>query len=488
MTPHPLGRPLGLALIATSLVAATMPSSHREAPFVSEMPKVDATDFYAFTSYEPGRSDFVTFIANYQPLQAPYGGPNYFTMDPEARYEIHVDASGDALEDFTFRFAFNNRLRKLSVPVGPPGAEKMMPIPITQLGQVLPNDTSKLNVVESYTMEIVTGESGDAPGVQVANSANGRTSFSKPVDNIGTKTIPDYDAYAATTMYDIDLPGGFTGRMFVGQRKDSFVVNLGETFDLVNLSNPLGPVDGESDDLAGVNVTSIVVEVPKDFLAVSPPQGGPAVTPAVIGAWTTASLRRTRRLAVNPTFEVPALEEGSWTSVSRLGSPLVNELIIGLPDKDRFNASRPFDDGQFLDYVTNPVLPELIEILTGVDAPDIFPRDDLVATFLTGFAGINANGSFGEMLRLNIDVPPTPLASQSNLGLLGGDIAGFPNGRRPGDDVVDVALRVSMGALFDPVIVPNGQLPFTDGAFVDASFFDEDFPFLRTPLPGSPNP
>jgi len=173
--------------------------------------------------------------------------------------------------------------------------------------------------------------------------------------------------------------------------------------------------------------------------------------------------------------------------VSRLSAPLVNELVIGLKDKDLFNSSHPTGDGQFLTYVTNPTLPELLEILFGVTAPNLFPRTDLVAAFLTGLPGLNENGSVGEMLRLNTAIPAVPAASQSRLGALGGDLAGFPNGRRPGDDVVDIELRVAMGALLSPTDAPSGQLPYTDGAFLDASAFDGSFPFLRDPLPGSPN-
>jgi hypothetical protein len=255
----------------------------------------------------------------------------------------------------------------------------------------------------------------------------------------------------------------------VGQRKDSFVVNLGEVFDLVNVTNPLGPVDAERDDLADKNVTSLILEVP---IACVAGKRGP-----VIGAWTTAS--------------VPEDDKSNdFVQVSRLSSPLVNELVIGLKDKDRFNGSQPKNDAQFATYVTNPTLPAILEILfggAGVKAPTLFPRADLVAAFLTGISGLNANGSVGEMIRLNTATPPTPAAGQNNLGVIGGDMAGFPNGRRPGDDVVDIALRVVMGKLLPLADAPSGQLAFTDGALVDASRFATTFPYLATPIPGSPN-
>ncbi|MGB5579559.1 MAG: DUF4331 domain-containing protein, partial [Woeseia sp.] len=178
-----------------------------------------------------------------------------------------------------------------------------------------------------------------------------------------------------------------------------------------------------------------------------------------------------------------------YTQVSRLGAPLVNEVVIGLPDKDKFNHSEPANDGQFATYVTNPTLPALIEILFDVPAPTLFPRTDLVAAFLTGVDGLNQppNVVGSEMLRLNTSIAAVPAGSQNRLGVIEGDAAGFPNGRRPGDDVVDIALRVVMGKLLDPADAPVGQAPLTDGAFVDDSFFDTTFPYLVTPLPGSPN-
>jgi len=466
------------ALLAPPVLAAALaPSSHREAPFVTENPKVDATDFYMFTSYEPGREDHVVFVANYLPLQDAYGGPNYFKMDPTARYNIHIDNDGDAIEDISFQFRFWNPLNDIKIPVGNPGQEVEVSVPLRVVGPVLPGDESTVNDPERYGVNVVRGPiDGSGNSTRVRNGADGSPLFTKPLDNIGSKTIPNYEAYASDFVYDIDLPGGQTGRMFVGQRKESFVVNLGETFDLINL-DPVGPPDAKENTLEGKNVTSFILEVPKTFLV----DQGPS-----IGAWTTASLPRTRKLLEDPTFEGPTEVFGGHRQVSRLGMPLVNEVVIGLPDKNRFNSSRPLDDGQFIDYVTNPTLPELIEILFGVQAPDLFPRADLTATFLTGFSGLNDTGGIGEMLRLNTDTPPTPLTLQKNLGLLDGDVAGFPNGRRPGDDVVDITLRVAMGAILDPSFAPDGQLPYTDGAAVDATDFDAIFPFLRTPVAGSP--
>lgn len=445
---------------------------------MTEHPKVDATDFYLFCSYEAGRAEFVTAIANYLPLQDAYGGPNYFTLDPDAAYDIHFDVDGDAVEDLTFRFRFNQRLRGIALPIGPAGNQKLVPVPLRQVGPISgPNDPDQ-NDLETFQIELIRGPvSAPTRRELLVNPADGTTRFPKPIDNIGKKTLADYASYARAFEHGLLLPGGLRGRVFVGQRKDPFVVNLGETFDLVN-NNPLGPIDGKANSLADKNVTSLVLELPKAFLR--------SGSTAVVGGWTSASLPKVRQLEARPTYTQPEQTSRELQQVSRLGMPLVNELVIGLPDKDRFNASHPRGDGQFADYVTHPTLPALLEALFGVTAPTAFPRSDLVQVFLTGVPGLNQNGSVAEMLRLNLDTPATRRELQKNLGVLAGDMGGFPNGRRPGDDVVDAALRVVMGVLLDPAAAPSGQLPYTDGATLSALDFDPSFPYLLTPLSGSP--
>lgn len=473
-----------ITALLTASAVALLPavgdaSSHREAPFITELPKVDGTDFYMFSSYETGRDGFVTLIANYIPLQDAYGGPNYFDMDDAAIYEIHIDNNGDANEDITFRFQFARESREIALDIG----GESVPIPLKQAGVIGPNadDTDALNVRETYTVDIVRGDRRSGTAEPIAASSDGSTSFAKPVDNIGNKTLPRYRKYADQHIYDIDIPGCSSGRMFVGQRREGFVVNLGETFDLIN-TNPLGPHDAEPNTLADKNVTSLAIEVPATCLT------GPDSD--VIGAWTTASVRQARVINPQPEERPAAINGGAYTQVSRLGAPLVNEVVIGLPDKDRFNHSEPADDAQFATYVTNPTLPALIEILfPSAAAPTAFPREDLVAAFLTGVEGLNqpANVTPSEMLRLNTAIAPVAKGMQRPLGVLDGDTAGFPNGRRPGDDVVDIALRVVMGVLLDADVAPAGQLPFTDGAYINDGFFKNEFPYLLTPLPGSPN-
>jgi hypothetical protein len=460
---------------------APLPSSHREAPFVTEHPKVDATDFYLFRSYEPGREGFVTLIADYIPLQAPYGGPNYFFMDPEALYELHLDLDGDAGEDLTFQFRFQNEFQGLALDIGPEGSTKRVPIPLLQKSPITGDGDPDSNLRETYTVTVVSGDRRTGAAQAVTNAEGGSATFVKPIDNIGAKTVPDYEAYASEFVYDVQIPGVGLGRVFVGQRKDPFVVNLGEVFDLVNY-DPVGAENSRRDLLDDANCTALVLELPIAGLPFGPKQ-------SVIGGWTTASLRQARVLNPRPSGNNQGSREGgAWTQVSRLSSPLVNELVIGLPDKDRFNTSEPIDDAQFLTYVTHPTLPALLEALFPVvQAPTLFPRSDLVAAFLTGVQGLNQNGAAAEMLRLNVSIPPVAAGAQERLGVIGGDLAGFPNGRRPGDDVVDIELRVAMGALLAPADAPSGSLPFTDGAFLDDSFFDATFPYLRTPLAGSPN-
>jgi Domain of unknown function (DUF4331) len=472
-------------LAATFLPLCAVASSHREAPSIAGQPRVDGTDFYMFRSYEPGRSAYVTLIANYIPLEDPSGGPNYFNLDENAVYQINVDNDGDAVSDLSFEFTFKNTFKDLAVSAG---GDKI-PVPLINIGPINPAGAN-LNLIQTYSIAL----SRQGRREEIGNATLGGTTFFKPTDNIGHKSIGDYAEYAGHFMYDISIPGcSLPGRVFVGQRKDGFVVNLGEVFDLVN-TNPVGPRGGEPNTLTHKNVTSLALEIPIQCLT--------SGKDPVIGAWTTASLRTKGDWG----------DHEHWRQVSRLGMPLVNELVIGLPDKDKFNASEPVHDTQFLSYVTNPSLPVLLNALFGNAAmvPGM-PRNDLVAAFLTGVKGINQplKVTPGEMLRLNTSTPPTPVAAQNDLGVLGGDLGGFPNGRRPYDDVVDITLRVAEGALCGAIgncgvetKDPNNGLPYTDGArsagpdaahlqvtgaINPADTYLSVFPYLMTPIPGSPN-
>jgi hypothetical protein len=499
-------RLLPLAAAATAALAsvALLPaqaSSHREAPFIATQPKVDGTDFYMFGSYEPGRGDYVTVIANYQPLQAPYGGPNYFSMDPNALYEIHIDNDGDAREDLSFQFRFKNNFKGITLPIG----DKNVAIPLIQAGQVSDRNAPALNVNEQFTVDVVRGDRRAGQRSAVTNAAGGSATFDKPVDNIGTKTIPDYAAYAAKHIYNVNIPGcAMPGKLFVGQRKEAFAVNLGAIFDLVNapLAVIIDPtlINAAPNIIDDANVTTLSMEVHKSCLVKG--------SETVIGGWTTASLRQGSLLNPQPKkgHQTTAISGGAWTQVSRLGMPLVNEVVIGLPDKDRFNSSKPKDDGQFADYVTHPTLPALLEIALNIPgtAPKNLPRTDLVTTFLTGIAGVNQpkNVVASEMLRLNTATAATPAAMQARLGLAGGDAAGYPNGRRPKDDVVDISLVAVMGGLCmlngdtnglglgancKPANVPLGATSLKLHDAVDQAVVPllPGFPYLFTPAPGA---
>lgn len=526
---RPRAAQLALGITLAVLVnAAASGSSHREAPYITKYPQVDASDFYLFKSYEPGREEYVTLIANYVPVQAAYGGPNYFPLDSEALYEIHIDNNGDSVEDLTFQFDFedafpNGETIKLDV-----GGESISSV-LRNIGVISSDSQPGLDHIESYTVDIVSGDRRTGTKNAVTETISGGTSFAKPFDYSGEKSFGGpgmYTDYANSFIHSISIPGcNAPGRVFVGQRHEAFKISLGEVFDLVNFV----PIEGDSapgaGDAAGFpfgitqdsdrnilarnNTTSIALEIHQDCLTVG--------DDTVIGAWTSASLPQVTVLNPNPTFVKPEIGGGDFVQVSRLSAPLVNELFIGYDQKDRFNSSEPKDDGQFLTFVTNPGLPLILDILfrdavndiTGAGftnlAPSNFPRNDLVTAFLTGFPGVNQFSSVtpGEMLRLNTAIAPTLREQQSPFAVAGGDLAGFPNGRRPGDDVVDIALRVAMGALCHdlplgengagvnlglctPVDAPTGNVPFTDGAPLDATELNNSFPYLLTPYPGSP--
>ena len=482
-------------LVLAGAFAPAQASSHREAPFLTKSPKVDGTDFYMFRSYEPNRAGFVTMIANYQPFQDPQGGPNFYQFDENALYEIHVDNTGDGKDDLTFQFRFKNTSKKTTLTIG----GQPVLIPLINSSTISAVNPASLNVRETFTIDMVKGDRRGGARTRLTSVAGNVTEFDKPVDNIGDKTFGGasaYETYANKHIYDINFGSCGNGRVFVGQRKEPFYIAVGKIFDLFNL-NPLGPeVGGNPNNLEGKNISSIVIEAPIACLTNG--------TEPVIGAYTTASVRQGRLINGAPATGLnnASKEGGAWAQVSRLGMPLVNEVIIGLDDKDKFNASKPVDDVKnFGLYVTNPVLPAVIESLfPTAKAPTNFPRTDLLAAFVTGIAGLNQPAAKGqaEMMRLNTSIAPTAQGSQNALGVAGGDNAGFPNGRRPADDVVDVSVRVAMGALCvltgptdtfkvgcKPGDAPAGGLPFTDGVRKTAADFKNAFPYLNTPLPGN---
>ena len=499
---------LVVALSALSLAPVAWSSSHREAPDIAMNPSVDATDLYMFRSYEGvaadgtgGRSGFVTILANYIPFQDPQGGPNFFQFNPNALYEIHIDNAGAGSEALTFQFRFTNTSKQAALTVG--GKAVKVPLIATAPGSGTTPPT--LNVNETYSLTLVRGDRRTGVASAVTNSAGGTTPavFTKPVDNIGDKAFGGptaYAAYANQYVYSIAIPGCTTpGKVFVGQRKEPFYIAVGKIFDFFNF-NPLGPeVGGNNNDLEAKNVSTLALELPISCVT--------AGTDPVIGAWTTASLRQGRLLSSAPAtgLNKVSINGGAWTQVSRLGNPLVNEVVIGLDDKDKFNSSKPKNDAtNFADYVTNPTVPAVLQTLFPVTAPTNFPRTDLMTVFLKGIKGVNQPATVAvpaEMMRLNTSIAAKPIGAQNALGVAGGDTAGYPNGRRPGDDIVDLTIRVAMGALCvltgptdtlqvgcKPSDAPSGGLAFTDGVRKTSTNYGPSFPYLTTPLPGNFNP
>jgi hypothetical protein len=384
-------------------------SSHREAPLTAMDPTADNTDVYAFVS--PDEPDKVTLVANFIPFQKPDGGPNFFNFDPNVVYEIMVDNNGDAVEDVTFQWRFTTEIRN----------------PATFLyntGTVTSLDDPDLNVRQFYRLTRIDGPRRTGTVTELS----GRLPVPPP--NIGPRSTPSYGALGGGVQ---QLAGNI--RAFAGQRDEGFYVDLG-IFDLLGVGS--GQIE---DSTAGFNVSALAIQLPKSALA----RGGatptsPSDPNAIIGVWSTASRFATRTLTAGG-----QTHSGNLIQVSRLGNPLVNEAVIDLARKDVFNAIEPTSDAAALDRVTDPEVPKLLKLIFNVDSPPA-PRNDLVTIFLTGIPGLNqpANVRPAEMLRLNMAIPPS--TSPSNMGVLGGDLAGFPNGRRFGDDVLDIVLQAAAGA------------------------------------------
>ena len=472
---------LGTSVVATlGLLGTLVPggaSSHREAPLISEDPVADTTDVYAFVS--PEDPSKVTFIADWIPLEEPAGGPNFYKFGDDVKYQINIDNDGDAVDDLTYEFRFRTQIQN----------------PKTFLyntGPVSSVTDEDFNIRQLY--DVTEIREGAEPKVVYANA-------STPPVNIGPRSNVNYEAVAQSTVYSFPTDTG-TGRVFAGQRDDPFFVDLGSIFDLGGL-RPLNAAHLVKlrkargiDAVAGYNVHSIALQVPISELTADR-QGttGPSDPDAVIGVYSTTQRQATRTLKADGSKE----SSGEWVNVSRLGMPLVNEVVVPVGAKDYFNASEPKDDAKanasaYLPLVQDPELAKLIPVLyPGVKVPPA-PRDDLVKIFLTGIEGVNMpmNASAfqpSEMLRLNMAISPRAIGKENRLGILGGDNAGFPNGRRLADDVVDISLRaVAGGTPFTPEFnkAPNNALG--DGVDKNDKKFSSTFPYLATPHEGYGRP
>jgi hypothetical protein len=456
-------------------------SSHREAPEISKDPVADNADVYAFVS--PDKPDTVTLITNFVPLQLPSGGPNFFEFGDDVLYSIYVDNDGDAKPEIEFQFQFQTQLRNPNTFLYNTG-------PISSL------DSPNWNKRQFYTVTKVD-MSGSSPTSTVLGS-----NLASPPCNIGPRSTPDYAKLAASAVHT--LAGGET--VFCGQRNDGFFVDLGAIFDLGDL-RPFqtlqlipSPATAGVDDTRSLNIHTIAIQVPISSLTKNGtvPTDVKSAT-AVLGIWSAASRRKVRMVdAAND----EKAESGPWVQVSRLGNPLINEVIIPLGQKDAWNGRQPSDDGAYVSNVEHPELAGLLPVLYPKVFPNLealkAPRADLVAILLTGLpSGIvggfqNYTGSTqADMLRLNVAVPPTT-KSPNPLGVVGGDLAGWPNGRRVFDDVVTVELRAIAGItypLVDKTYKPDAAASkIEQGIGPGPNRYQSTFPYLGTPYSGYDDP
>ena len=440
------------ALVAVGVAAVlSFGSSHREAPNILLDPTGDNTDTYAFTAKDaPGA---LTVVANWIPLEDPAGGPNFYNFDPKARYYIRIDNTGDGKPDVSYRYEFKTTVRnKNSFLFALPGVSSF-------------NDP-KLNVVQTYS---IFRETVSKRGKETSK----RIAKNLPVapSNVGPKVMPDYGKIAAAA--NRGLSGG--GRTFAGQIEDPFYVDLGTTFDDINFRKETGNAGEGKDDLAGYNTHTIVLQVPESAVT----RDGKAVSSlsaknAVIGVWATTERRK---LEVTNSAK---RGKGDYVQVSRLGNPLVNEVVIPLGRKDQFNRTTPDQDGKLYGkFVVEPEIAKVLNILfPGLNVPEK-DRTDIVQALLTGIPGktqIAKGAPPTDTLKLNLGVPPTE--QENRFGVLANDLGGFPNGRRLGDDVVDIELRVFGGFL------KGNKLPLGDGVNQNDKPFRATFPYVAAPNDG----
>lgn len=463
-----------LLLCLGMTVVPALAASHAEAPLISMDRFADNTDTYAFRSVETGRDGFVTLIANFIPLQEPSGGPQYYRFDDSVLYEIKIDNTGDGIEDIVYQFQFKTSIFNSSTILGMSGPS----------GDGVINSLNDVdyNMPQTYNVRRVDSATGRI-GRQLAGGL--RT----PPSNIGSRVTPNYEQnLGQPAIYN--LPSG--GKVFAGQRDEYFYIDLGGTFDLLNLRS-IGACGGV-DTTQNYNVSTIAIEVPISDLTRNLKVPASTTDPnAVIGVWSTASRRSTRVIADDGTRDT----SGGWVQISRLGNPLVNELVIPLGLKDAFNSLSPQFDAVAAPAIQDPEFARILQAVFGINIPPP-PRNDLVAIFATGipagavpgapnYTTFLSDGQPHEYLRLNVAIPPTPIAMQNRLGLLGNDIAGFPNGRRVFDDVVDIALRaVAGGTPFTPAtnVPPNNALGDGVSSNPEGPLLTR-FPYLLPPNAGN---
>jgi len=424
--------------------AGLFASSHREAPISALDHSADVTDWYAFVSYD--HPDRVTMILNVDGFLEPSNGPNYFPFDPNVRYEMKIDNNHDGVEDITFQFRFHTEIRQPGLFTGYVGGIAG----IAQITSLEGPGSEGLSLRQTYTVTMVRN------GVEYDLNC-GRRLFAVP-SNVGPLTMPDYDDLFKQGIYELD--NGV--RVFAGTVNDPFYIDLGAAFDSFNFRMGVGgilPAHIDADDkhnyapdaVGGFNVNSIVLEVPITMLTVDGKIHSAGDKNAVIGTYGA-----TYRQRITIRRETGKLHgEGEWRQVNREGNSLINELIIGTGSKDLFSVSDPANDGQFASFFLDPLLAHVYSSVLGIPIPaaprtDLLPLVQYMAPICPG-CGKDDAGPVADLLRLNTGIPPTPVGKQKRLGFLAGDLAGFPQGRRPVDDVVDIASRAVVGILVDPV-------------------------------------
>lgn len=434
--------PTLVALIIGYQLMPSKASSHREAPLISGDPQADTTDVYAFVS--PDAPDTVTLITSWSPFENPQGGPNFYKFGDSVLYNINIDNTGDGVEDIVYQLDFTSQVKNPNTFLYNTGPIKSI-------------DDANRNFSQTYTLSRIEN------GNRVLTAGPMLTMY----DNVGPASAPSYGGFGSG-IYAFNQQGG-TAHVFAGQTDDPFFLDL-RVFDLLygaNLS------EAGNDSLAGYNVHSIAIRVPKSSLRGASP---------IIGVWATSTRpATTTRVAGSETTT------GNQIQVSRLGMPLVNEVVIPVGKKDTWNGSIPSADAQFLTHVTDPEVPKLLQLIYNIPAPAV-PRNDLVQVFLTGVPGLNQppNVRPSEMIRLNTDIIPT--AAPNRMGVLAGDTSGFPNGRRLTDDVIDITLQAAVGVL------GGVRTSLGDGVNVNDVPFRASFPYLAQPHSGglpwklNPNP
>ncbi len=457
------------ALLVSLLPMSAAASSHREAPGISKYPLWDNTDLYAFR--DPIVTDRLTILSNWVPLEEPSGFPNFFHFDENAWYQIHIDNDGDGIEDITYRFVFTENVRNGNTFLNFTG-------PVASL-----NDPN-INVFYTYTVDKIIGPSANAPASMVTRLGSGLLEIP---NNAGPATYPNPGGYSTGSgliagVYEVD---GNT-KVFAGPRSDMFFADLGWLGDLLNFRPGVLPGNhgGGINGLAGFNTHTIGMQIPLAQVTKNGLFPSNAADPnSIIGVWTDTWVPQTRVYQV--TGAKPVIS-GPFVQVSRLGIPLVNEVVIPYGMKDHFNASYPKDDAQYAPFVLDPELPKILKSLFNIDSPPA-PRNDLVVV-VQGVPGLTRRPGevIADELRINLAVPSTPIApvdQTSRMGVLGGDLAGFPNGRRPWDDVVDIEIQALAGVLVSGFNkAPNNQLG--DGVDGPEKPFLAAFPYLRSPSNG----